>query len=116
MLHEAVGTAKWTGTPLKPLLESAGLAANAHDVVFFGRDRGFDCGIENDYGCSLSPEQTLRDDKLPSWAMNGAELPPQHGFPLRLVVPGWYGMDNQSSSASIAAGSATMPCTASESQ
>jgi DMSO/TMAO reductase YedYZ molybdopterin-dependent catalytic subunit len=91
-LHEAVGTAEWTGTPLKPLLESAGLAANAHDVVFFGRDRGFDCGIEHDYGRSLSPEQALRDDVLLSWAMNGAELPPQHGFPLRLVVPGWYGM------------------------
>src|SRR5262249_29504699 len=91
-LHEAVGTAEWTGTPLKPLLESAGLAANARDVVFFGQDRGFDCGIEHAYGRSLSPEQALGEDILLSWAMNGAELPPQHGFPLRLVVPGWYGM------------------------
>jgi DMSO/TMAO reductase YedYZ molybdopterin-dependent catalytic subunit len=90
--HEAVGTAEWTGTPLKPLLERAGIVAQARDVVFYGRDRGFDCGIEHNYGRSLSPEQALGDDVLLAWAMNGAPLLPQHGFPLRLVVPGWYGM------------------------
>ena len=90
--HEAVGTAEWTGTPLKPLLERAGLAAGARDVVFYGRDRGFDGGIEHHYGRSLSPEQALGDDMLLAWAMNGDPLLPQHGFPLRLIVPGWYGM------------------------
>jgi len=90
--HEAVGTAEWTGTPLKPLLQRAGIAAHARDVVFYGRDRGFDCGIEDNYGRSLSPAQALGDDVLLAWAMNGAPLLPQHGFPLRLVVPGWYGM------------------------
>jgi len=90
--HEAVSTAEWTGTPLSPLLERAGLTANARDIVFYGRDRGFDGGIEHNYGRSLRPEQALGGDVLLVWAMNGSPLPPQHGFPLRLVVPGWYGM------------------------
>jgi len=90
--HEAVGTAEWTGTPLRPLLERAGLADGVRDVVFYGRDRGFDGGVEHNYGRSLSPAQALSGEALLAWAMNGAPLPPQHGFPLRLVVPGWYGM------------------------
>jgi DMSO/TMAO reductase YedYZ molybdopterin-dependent catalytic subunit len=90
--HEAVGTAEWTGTPLKALLERAGLKASARDVVFYGKDRGFDGGIEHDYGRSLTPAQALNDDVLLAWDMNGKPLLPQHGFPLRLVVPGWYGM------------------------
>ena len=90
--YEAVGTAEWTGTPLKLLLERAGLAPDARDIVFFGRDRGFDLGIEHHYGRSLTPEQACSEDVLIAWAMNGAALPPQHGFPLRLIVPGWYGM------------------------
>jgi DMSO/TMAO reductase YedYZ molybdopterin-dependent catalytic subunit len=89
--HEAVGTADWTGTPLKPLLERAGLRADAKDVVFYGIDRGFD-GVEHDYGRSLTPALALRDDILLVTAMNGQPLLPQHGFPLRLIVPGWYGM------------------------
>jgi DMSO/TMAO reductase YedYZ molybdopterin-dependent catalytic subunit len=90
--HEAVGTAEWTGTPLRPLLQQAGLDSTARDVVFFGMDRGFDSGIEHDYGRSLPPAQALGEDLLLAWAMNGVPLLPQHGFPLRLVVPGWYGM------------------------
>lgn len=90
--HEAVGTAEYTGTPLKGLLEEAGLADSAHDVVFYGTDRGFGGGKEHDYGRSLSPAQALADDVLVAWDMNGAPLLPQHGYPLRLVVPGWYGM------------------------
>ncbi|MGI9480385.1 MAG: sulfite oxidase [Hyphomicrobiaceae bacterium] len=90
--HEAVGTAEWVGTPLQPILEEAGLAAGAHDVVFYGQDRGFSGGIEHDYGRSLSPAQAMHDDVLLVWEMNGAPLLPQHGFPLRLIVPGWYGM------------------------
>ncbi len=90
--QEAVGTSEWTGTPLRPLLEKAGLSAEAVDVVFYGQDRGFGGGIEHDYGRSLSPDQLRSDDLLLAWEMNGAPLLPQHGFPLRLVVPGWYGM------------------------
>ncbi len=90
--HEAVGTAEWTGTPLKPLLERAGLQSGAKDVVFYGVDHGFDGGVEHDYGRSLTPALALSDDILLVTAMNGQPLLPQHGFPLRLIVPGWYGM------------------------
>lgn len=88
----AVGTAEWTGTPLRHLLERAGMAADAVEVAFFGADRGFDAGIEHDYGRSLTPDVAMSDDVLLAYAMNGQPLLPQHGFPLRLVVPGWYGM------------------------
>ena len=91
-MREAVGTAQWTGTPLRHVLERAGLAADAVDIAFFGADRGFDRGHEHDYGRSLQREAALSDDVLLVWAMNGQPLLPQHGFPLRLVVPGWYGM------------------------
>lgn len=87
----AVGTSEWTGTPLKTLLQRAGLKASAFDVVFFGTDRGFD-KVEHDYGRALSPDKALGDDVLLVTAMNGQPLLPQHGFPLRLIVPGWYGM------------------------
>ena len=90
--YGAVGTAEWTGTPLRLLLEQAQLQADALDIAFLGADRGFDAGREHDYGRSLTPALALGDDVLVAWAMNGAPLPPQHGFPLRLVVPGWYGM------------------------
>jgi DMSO/TMAO reductase YedYZ molybdopterin-dependent catalytic subunit len=90
--QEAVGTSDWTGTPLKPLLERAGLKASARDVVFWGADRGFDGGNEHDYGRALSPALAMSDDVLLVTAMNGQPLLPQHGFPLRLIVPGWYGM------------------------
>jgi DMSO/TMAO reductase YedYZ molybdopterin-dependent catalytic subunit len=90
--HEAVGTAEWTGTPLKAVLQKAGLEAGAQDVVFYGADRGFDAGVEHDYGRSLTPQLALGDDVLLVTAMNGQPLLPQHGAPLRLIVPGWYGM------------------------
>ena len=91
-VHEAVGTAEWTGTPLRHLLERAGLREDAVEVAFLGADRGFDRGSEHDYGRSLKPEVALGEDVLVAWAMNGAPLLPQHGYPLRLLVAGWYGM------------------------
>lgn len=91
-LYEAVGTAEWTGTPLRLVLEQAGLDAETVEIAFFGADRGFDKGIEHDYGRSLTPDMAMHDDVLLVYAMNGAPLLPQHGFPLRLLVPGWYGM------------------------
>jgi DMSO/TMAO reductase YedYZ molybdopterin-dependent catalytic subunit len=91
-VQEAIGTAEWTGTPLAPLLEEAGLDAGAAEVVFTGLDRGIQGGDEHDYARSLPLAEALRDDVLLAWAVNGVPLPPQHGFPLRLVVPGWYGM------------------------
>ena len=91
-LMEAVGTAEWTGTPLAPLLEEAGLQPEAVEVVFTGLDRGVQGDVEHAYERSLPVGEALRDDLLLAYEINGQPLPPQHGFPLRLVVPGWYGM------------------------
>jgi len=90
-LLEAVGTAEWTGVPVRDLLEEAGVADGAVEVLFTGLDRGVDGGIEQAYQRSL-PLEEASDGPLLAYAVNGGPLPPQHGFPLRLVVPGWYGM------------------------
>ncbi|MGH3947815.1 MAG: sulfite oxidase [Pseudonocardiaceae bacterium] len=91
-LDEAVGTARWTGTPLAPLLREAGLSPDAVDVVFTGADHGTERGVEQDYARALSVADALGDDVRLAYEMNGAPLPPQHGAPVRLIVPGWYGM------------------------
>jgi sulfane dehydrogenase subunit SoxC len=91
-LMEAVGTAEWTGTPLAPILEEAGVDPDAREVVFTGLDRGVQGDVEHDYERSLPVAEALRGEVLLAYAIDGRPLPPQHGFPLRLVVPGWYGM------------------------
>lgn len=91
-LSGAVGTAEWTGTPLHPLLEEAGLGADVCEILFTGLDRGREGGVEQDYQRSLPRQIALGDGVLLAWAMNGRLLEPQHGTPLRLIVPGWYGM------------------------
>ncbi|NUR41126.1 MAG: sulfite oxidase [Streptomyces sp.] len=93
-LVEAVGTADWTGVPLRLLLERAGVEPGAVDVVFTGADHGVERGVEQDYRRALPIEAATgtEPEVLVAYAMNGAPLPPQHGRPLRLVVPGWYGM------------------------
>jgi sulfane dehydrogenase subunit SoxC len=91
---EAVGTAEWRGTPLRPILEEAGLRDDAVEVLFRGLDRGVEGGIEQNYERSLRLADALRDEVMLVYELNGRPLPPQHGFPLRLVVPGWYGMTN----------------------
>ena len=91
-LYEAVGNAEWTGTPLGPLLEAAGPLASAVEVVFTGLDRGVQGGIEQLYERSLPLGEARRDDAILAYEMNGQHLSPQHGYPLRLVIPGWYGM------------------------
>jgi DMSO/TMAO reductase YedYZ molybdopterin-dependent catalytic subunit len=91
-LSEAVGTAEWTGTPLAPLLQEAGVAKDAVEVVFAGLDRGIQGDVLQSYERSLPLSEALREEVLLAWAVNGEPLPAQHGFPLRLVVPGWYGM------------------------
>ncbi len=93
-LLEAVGTGSWTGTPLAAMLSEAGIADGAVEVLFTGLDRGVEGDIEQTFQRSLPLEDALRDEVLLAWELNGAPLPPQHGFPLRLVVPGWYGMTN----------------------
>jgi sulfane dehydrogenase subunit SoxC len=91
-LTEAVGTAEWGGTPLAPLLEEAGPSDAALELLFSALDRGVEGGVPQAYERAL-PIGEARDGLL-AYEMNGAALPPQHGFPLRLVVPGWYGMQN----------------------
>jgi DMSO/TMAO reductase YedYZ molybdopterin-dependent catalytic subunit len=91
-LLEAVGTASWRGTPVAPFLEEAGLRESASDVLFTGLDRGVEGGEEQEYARSLPLAEVLAGDALLAYEVNGVPLPPQHGFPVRLVVPGWYGM------------------------
>jgi len=90
-LARSIGHVREVIVPLRPILERAGLQADAIDVAFLGIDRGFD-KIFHEYGRSLAPQLALSDDVLLVWGMNGAPLLPQHGYPLRLIVPGWYGM------------------------
>ncbi|HEU0337051.1 MAG TPA: sulfite oxidase [Gaiellaceae bacterium] len=91
-LTGAVGTGRWRGAPLDALLADAGLEADAVELVFTGLDRGIDGGEEQLYARSLTPADAA--GSLLAYELNGQPLPPQHGFPLRLVVPGWYGMTN----------------------
>ncbi len=91
-LLEAVGTAEWTGTPLAALLDDAGIDSEAVEVLLSGADRGVEGGVSQAYERSLALADALADDVLLAYEMNGDPLPAQHGFPVRVVVPGWYGM------------------------
>jgi DMSO/TMAO reductase YedYZ molybdopterin-dependent catalytic subunit len=91
-LTEAVGTAQWAGTGLGPLLAQAGPSPDAIEVQFTALDRGVEGGVPQAYERALPIAEA--GAALLAYEMNGAPLPPQHGFPLRLVVPGWYGMTN----------------------
>jgi sulfane dehydrogenase subunit SoxC len=91
-LSEAVGTARWTGVPLASLLQEAGIADGSVEVVFTGADHGIERGIEQDYQRGLPIAEAMAEGVMLAYEMNGAPLPPQHGAPLRLIVPGWYGM------------------------
>jgi sulfane dehydrogenase subunit SoxC len=91
-LTEAVGTARWSGTSLSSLLREAGVADGAVNVVFTAADHGIERGFEQDYQRALPVAEAMGEQVMLAYEMNGAPLPPQHGAPLRLIVPGWYGM------------------------
>ena len=91
-LDGAVGTADWTGARLADVLARAVPDPDAVDVVLTGHDHGVERGVEQDYARGLPLEEALAPDVLVAYEMNGAPLPVQHGFPARVVVPGWYGM------------------------
>lgn len=92
----AVGNAEWTGVPLEAILKRAGVCASVCEVILEGADEG---EIKEPpkpsgkihYARSL-PLQKAREDVLLAFRMNGEPLTPEHGFPVRAVVPGWYGM------------------------
>jgi DMSO/TMAO reductase YedYZ molybdopterin-dependent catalytic subunit len=91
-LFEAVGQAEWTGVRLADVLEAARVSRETRDVVFRGADHGIDGGIEQHYERSLPLAEALRPEVILAHQVNGTPLPPQHGFPVRLIVPAWYGM------------------------
>jgi DMSO/TMAO reductase YedYZ molybdopterin-dependent catalytic subunit len=91
-LEGAVGNAEWTGAPLAAVLERAGVRDGAVEVVLTGADRGVQDDVEHDYERSLPIEEAMQPGVLLAYEMNGAPLLPQHGFPIRAIVPGWYGM------------------------
>jgi DMSO/TMAO reductase YedYZ molybdopterin-dependent catalytic subunit len=90
----AVSTAEWTGVPLAEVLDRAGVTAEARDVVFRGADSGSVAGRDGSiaFERSLNVSYARDSEALLAHAMNGEPLPLQHGFPLRLIVPGWYGV------------------------
>jgi DMSO/TMAO reductase YedYZ molybdopterin-dependent catalytic subunit len=115
-----VGNAHWAGTPLAPLLERAGVREQGIEVVFWGADSGevtirdnsgvigpgrsgevapdgaggLDLTITEHFARSMSLDDALSPDNLLCYEMNGAPLLPEHGFPVRLIAPGWYGVAN----------------------
>ena len=94
----AIGTAKWSGTPLAPILEEAGILKDGIEVVFFGSDEGEEevrkIQMRQNFARSLSITEAMRPDNLLCYEMNDAPLPKGNGFPVRLIVPGWYGIAN----------------------
>lgn len=92
----AVHNATWTGTPLAAVLSEAGLRDEGIEVVFFGADEGTETireiEVTQNFARSLSVDDAMADDVILAYEVNGEPLPVGNGFPLRLVVPGWYGV------------------------
>jgi len=88
----AVSTAEWTGVPLLEVLDRAGIKPEAHEVLLRGADAGMVHGRTETvrYERSLKLEDARSSEALLAYAMNGEPLPIQHGYPLRVIVPGWY--------------------------
>jgi DMSO/TMAO reductase YedYZ molybdopterin-dependent catalytic subunit len=91
-----VSTATWTGVPLAELLKRAVLQSGAAFVVFYGADSGGGQGVPPGtlYARAIPIEKAMDPSTLLAYEMNGAPLPEEHGFPLRVLVSGWYGMDS----------------------
>jgi DMSO/TMAO reductase YedYZ molybdopterin-dependent catalytic subunit len=85
----AMGNARWTGVPLRALLDKAGVKAGAVEVSFDGLDESGYSTVP-DYIKSLSVDKAREPEVLVAYEMNGAPLPMLNGFPVRLIVPGWY--------------------------
>ena len=89
----AISQAEFSGTSLFHILKEATLADDIREIKFSGADRGIlHTGETENYIRSLPVEVAQHPDTMLVWKMNGQELTPHHGYPLRLIVPGWYGM------------------------
>ncbi len=96
------GNGRWTGIPLKTVLASAGVKTSAREFVFFGADHGEEeiewrtqkFKLDQQFGRSLTREKAMSSEPFLAWAMNGEPITRHQGFPLRLIVPGWYGVAN----------------------
>jgi DMSO/TMAO reductase YedYZ molybdopterin-dependent catalytic subunit len=94
--------ARWTGVPLKTVLDKAGVKSQAREFVFFGADRGEEevewrtqkFKVEQQFGRALTREKALSQEPMLMYALNGEPLTLHQGMPVRLVVPGWYGVNN----------------------
>ncbi|MBG10311.1 MAG: hypothetical protein CMD92_04005 [Gammaproteobacteria bacterium] len=98
LFHGLIGNANWRGVSLRDLLQQAGVEKEAKEVVFFGADlaieeiRGRE--VEKSFARSLSVQDAMREENMLAFEMNGEPLPHYHGKPVRLLVPGWYGVSN----------------------
>jgi DMSO/TMAO reductase YedYZ molybdopterin-dependent catalytic subunit len=96
------GNGKWTGIALRTVLDRAGVSRDAREFVFFGADKGQEevefrnqkFNVEQQFGRSLPREQALSGEPFLAWALDGQPLTVHQGSPLRLIVPGWYGVAN----------------------
>ncbi|MGC4084896.1 MAG: molybdopterin-dependent oxidoreductase [Vicinamibacterales bacterium] len=102
LMQGFAGNGKWTGIPLRLVLDQAGVSRDAREFVFFGADKGPEeiewrnqkFNVEQQFGRSLTREQALSGEPFLAWALEGQPLTVHQGSPLRLIVPGWYGVAN----------------------
>ena len=98
LLHGLVGNARWKGVPLSALMPDWGIQPAGIEVVFFGADSGEEefrrATMEMHFARSLSIQDASRPEVMLAYEMNGEPLPASHGGPVRLIVPGWYGIAN----------------------
>lgn len=97
-INGTIGNATWAGTPLAPLLLEASVLDQGIEVVFFGSDSGVedvrDIKMPQHFARSMALADALDPRNLLCYEMNGEPLPQSHGFPVRLIAPGWYGVAN----------------------
>jgi len=94
IMNGQVSTARWSGFSLASVLRQCGLKSEAREVVFFGADRAREPAGEAvaPHGRSIFVQDAMNPHAILATTMNGQPLPPEHGFPLRLILPGWYGV------------------------
>lgn len=96
LFHGMVGNARWTGAELLPLLEEAGWADDVREVHFWAADSGTEeirgAQYEQNFARSMSLAAVRETNPIIAYEMNGSPLTVVHGFPVRLIVPGWYGV------------------------